>query len=120
MCPSAHHLVTVCRLTLSISLTSRDQVIGERVNLWLRKKSLMQMDLAERLGLKAPVVSRKVSGHVAWSASDLVKTAAFLDVPLSELLPEETVEMAKAPEPDGSEASPLVAGAGFEPTTSGL
>lgn len=48
-----------------------------------------------------------------------MKTAAFLDVPLSELLPEETVEMAKAPEPDGSEASPLVAGAGFEPTTSG-
>ena len=64
--------------------------------------------------------AREGLGQVAWSASDLVKTAAFLDVPLSELLPEETVEMAKASEPVGSEAFVSVAGVGFEPTTSGL
>ena len=61
---------------------------------------------------------------MAWSASDLVKTAAFLDVPLSALLPEESVEesveMAKASEPVGSEAFVSIAGVGFEPTTSGL
>ncbi|WP_407701392.1 helix-turn-helix domain-containing protein [Trueperella bialowiezensis] len=83
---------------------SVDQIIGERVNTWLRRKRLMQMELADFLGIQRSVVSRKVSGHVSWSATDLVKTAAFLDVPLSELLPEETVEMAKAPDLVGSGA----------------
>ncbi|MGO1400950.1 MAG: helix-turn-helix domain-containing protein [Flaviflexus sp.] len=97
-----------------------DQIIGENVLLWLRRQGKQQIELAEFVGLHKSSLSRKVLGKTSWSAEDLVKSAAFLQVPLSALLPESAVEMAKAPEPVGSEASHSVAGAGFEPTTSGL
>ncbi|WP_084676488.1 helix-turn-helix domain-containing protein [Actinotignum urinale] len=99
-----------------------DQIIGERVHLWLYRHNFTLTDLATWLGLSHTTVSRKVRGTTAWSASDLVKTAAFLNVPLSELLPEETVELEqeKIRNQNVVTDSRLVAGAGFEPTTSGL
>ena len=105
-----------------ISTMSINEIIGERVSIWLRRRGLMQMDLANYLGLKKPVVSRKISGHVAWSAIDLVRTAAFLDLNIEDLLPNETVELEKAKSLDSVESrdSGLVAGPGFEPGTSGL
>ena len=58
------------------------------------------MGLAEMLGLQPATVSRKIAGKTAWSVDDLVKTAAFLDVSILDLLPEETVELEKAKSSD--------------------
>lgn len=68
-----------------------DEAIGERVHLWLRRKSFMQRDLADTLNLTPAAVSHKIAGRSAWSALDLVKTAAFLDLPISELMSDDMV-----------------------------
>ncbi|WP_407640838.1 helix-turn-helix domain-containing protein [Arcanobacterium ihumii] len=98
------------------------QIVGERVNLWLRRRGLTQMSLADKLGITSATMSTKIAGKTSWSVEDLVKTAAFLDVSIADLLPEETVELEKAKSPDSVESrdSGLVAGTGFEPATSGL
>ena len=72
-----------------------DQAIGERVHIWLRRKRLMQRELATLLQITPAAVSHKIAGRSSWSAVDLVRTASFLDIPLSELLPEEMVEIEK-------------------------
>ncbi|MFC5370903.1 helix-turn-helix domain-containing protein [Arcanobacterium bovis] len=84
-----------------------DEIIGERVGLWLRRRGHTQVSLAGALGLTKASISGKVTGRVSWSATDLVKTAAFLDLPIEALLPDETVELekAKAPELVASRAS---------------
>ncbi len=99
-----------------------NQIIGERVLAWLRRRNVMQRDLAKKLELTGAAVSGKIAGRTAWSAEDLVKTAAFLDVSIADLLPEETVEIEKAKSPDSVESkdSGGVAGTGFEPATSTL
>ena len=107
-----------------------DTLVGERVRTWMYRRGLNQLDIANVLGIGGTTVSRKLSGKTSWSVNDLVRTAALLDVSISDLLADDIVELektkiahagkAKAPEPSGSEASHLVAGAGFEPTTSGL
>ena len=56
-----------------------------------------------------------------WTITDLARTAAFLDVPLGDLLPSIIVEQEKAKRPTLSgQALDVVAGTGFEPATSGL
>ena len=55
------------------------------------------------------------SGLIIWSVSDLAKAAAVLDVPLSELMPDDTIEIARAEME--SQSVPCV---GLEPTTKGL
>ncbi|WP_185934425.1 helix-turn-helix domain-containing protein [Actinobaculum suis] len=97
-----------------------DDIIAERVLTWVRRRKMQQTDLADKIGVAPATLSRKLRGHVGWSASDVVGAAVALGVPITELLPEELTQMIKAPEPKGSEASSVVAGAGFEPTTSGL
>lgn len=51
------------------------------------------MELAEFLGLTSATVSSKIAGRTSWSTEDLVKTVAFLNVSIADLLPEETVEI---------------------------
>ena len=72
-----------------------DQYIGERVMVWLKRRGETQLKLGEYLGLKKAGISRKVGGYVSWTARDLSLTAAFLGIPLSELMPEESIEIAQ-------------------------
>ncbi|MGJ9441497.1 helix-turn-helix domain-containing protein [Actinotignum sp. GS-2025c] len=74
-----------------LNLTS-DEAVGVNVVLWLRRRGKQQMDLAEWLGLTKASVSRKTLGKTPWSVQDLVATAAFLNVPISALLPDSVVE----------------------------
>ncbi|WP_367269246.1 helix-turn-helix domain-containing protein [uncultured Mobiluncus sp.] len=97
-----------------------DERIGELVRFWMYRRDTRQPQLASVLNLTQASVSRKISGKVPWTATELAKTAAMLDVPLSELMPEDTVEIAKSLEANASRDRGTVAGAGFEPTTSGL
>ncbi|WP_367262657.1 helix-turn-helix domain-containing protein [Trueperella pyogenes] len=76
--------------------------------MWMRRKGVMQMELAPALGITAGVVSRKIAGRTTWSVEDLVNAARFLDVPISELLPESAVEVGQkklAPNSSESEAN---------------
>ncbi len=61
-----------------------------------------------------------MSSTVGWSVTELIKTAAFLNVAINDLLPEETVEITKSSTVGSVEDSVIVAGTGFEPATSGL
>lgn len=69
--------------------------VGEQVRLWLRRKGSSQRDLAEALGIRGASLSRKVAGVTGWTVNDLVTTAAFLDVEISALLPDDTVDAEK-------------------------
>ena len=71
---------------------SIDAVIGERVRTWLFRRHVLQTSLARALGITQPALSRKMGGYTGWNATDLIKAAAFLEVPITELLPEELVE----------------------------
>ncbi|MGJ9632585.1 helix-turn-helix domain-containing protein [Actinotignum sp. GS-2025c] len=109
-----------------LNLTS-DEAVGVNVVLWLRRRGKQQMDLAEWLGLTKASVSRKTLGKTPWSVQDLVATAAFLNVPISALLPDSVVEQEQEQEQEkrsraSEERQDLssVAGRGFEPLTSGL
>lgn len=42
-----------------------------------------QADVAESLGLSQPAVSRRLSGEVDFSATELTKLAALLNVPVA-------------------------------------
>ncbi|MGJ9456655.1 helix-turn-helix domain-containing protein [Actinotignum sp. GS-2025e] len=105
-----------------LNLTS-DEAVGVNVVLWLRRRGKQQMDLAEWLGLTKASVSRKTLGKTPWSVQDLVATAAFLNVPISALLPDSVVEQEQEKRSRASEERQdlsSVAGRGFEPLTSGL
>ena len=98
---------------------SVDARIGELVRMWLFRKEVQQRDLAKVLDLTSATASRKIAGKTAWSATDIAKTAAFLDLPVSELMPDDVKDIVKASAGEPAKAL-AVAGAGFEPTTSGL
>ncbi|MGV9196593.1 helix-turn-helix domain-containing protein [Arcanobacterium canis] len=70
-----------------------DTRVGEQVRLWRHRRGKNQQDIAEMLQIRSATVSRKIAGKTAWSVSDLVKTAAFLNVSITDLLPEDTVEI---------------------------
>ena len=99
-----------------------DEAIGVRVNELLFRTRRTRKQLGEALGLSGPAVSKKIYGKATWSVLDLIETAEFLGVDTADLLPRR-VQPAPNTEKEAvsSEAtSCLVAGAGFEPTTSGL
>ncbi|MDY3128128.1 MAG: helix-turn-helix transcriptional regulator [Corynebacterium sp.] len=97
-----------------------DMAIGITVNDLLFRRKKTRRQLAESMGLSHQAVSRKVLGQVGWSVSDLFAVADFFNVEVSDLLPKK-VENAETPDSfSRTEGSGLVAGAGFEPTTSGL
>ena len=71
---------------------SPDAVIGERVRLWQFRRHVTQKRLAEVLRTTPPGVSRRIKGQTSWSPTDLIRVAAFLDVEISDLLPDTLVE----------------------------
>lgn len=62
--------------------------IGANVRAELARAGRTQSDLAYFLGLAQPNVSRRLRGEVEFSASELLRTAAFLGVPATTLLEE--------------------------------
>ena len=70
-----------------------DESIGERVHIWLRRRGLMQRDLAAVLGISPAAVSHKIAGRSSWSALDLVKASTLLQLPLGELISDEMIEI---------------------------
>ncbi|WP_406708695.1 helix-turn-helix domain-containing protein [Trueperella pyogenes] len=59
------------------------------------RRKLNQLDIARVLGIGGTTVSRKLSGKTGWSVTDLVKTAALLDISIADLIDESLVENEK-------------------------
>ena len=110
--------------TLKRSMMTADEAIGVMVNDLMFRNRVSRKRLGEAIGMTGQGVSRKVLGQVAWTINDLYLVADFFSVPVESLLPR------RVESPSDREKSPsseekgdhryVVAGAGFEPTTSGL
>lgn len=66
---------------------STSEHIGEKVHTVMWKKRVTQIELAERLGIGQPALSRKLRGARPWTIDELLDVGRILDVPLSDLLP---------------------------------
>lgn len=99
----------------SFTTDTPDAAVGMKINqlLFLQRKT--RKELAQALNTSPATAGRKVLGSISWSLSDLFAAADFFDVDVTDLLPRR-IEKAPGENSEGQ----LVAGAGFEPTTSGL
>ncbi len=109
---------------------SVNECIGATVNQYLFDRHITKTRLAEALGIAQTNASKKVRGTVTWSAEDLLAAADLLEVDVQDLMPQRIAGQwlpapfkpayRKDPVPTGTGSDRLVAGAGFEPATSGL
>ncbi|WP_420830283.1 helix-turn-helix domain-containing protein [Corynebacterium uropygiale] len=98
-----------------------EQCISMKINQLLFTRHVTKKALAEAIGTSPSNLGRKVRGDVVWAIDELYAAADFFGLDVVDLLPRRVT-------PQGQEKSPstevkgddLVAGAGFEPTTSGL
>ena len=90
------------------------EAIGTHVHMLIWRRGITQRELAAGIGLQEAAVSRKLRGRARWSLDELYATAAYLGLEPAGLLPQQS-----PPAREGKGAA-VVAGAGFEPATSGL
>lgn len=64
-----------------------NQAVGRAVHQVLWDRRLRQIDLCDALGLSRQSVSQKLRGERPWSVDELLATARYLEVPVTELLP---------------------------------
>ena len=112
------------------SLDGFDAAVGFTVQQHLFALGLTRTRLGDLLGVPGQSVSNRLRGKVRWTAGDLAVAAEAFGVTPADLFPTRGESgwvpapyvpgTQKAPVPSGTEASGLVAGAGFEPATSGL
>ncbi len=98
-----------------------DEAIGITVNHLMFLNRTTRKALGEALGISGPAVGKKLRGENGWSVTDLYGVAEYFQIPVADLLPKKVDAMQETPDSlSQTEGSGLVAGAGFEPTTSGL
>lgn len=97
-----------------------NEALGIKVNELMFRNRISRKQLGEHLGITGQGVSRKVLGQSAWTLDDLYRVADFFDISVEDLLPRRVPQTQETPDSlSRTEGSNLVAGAGFEPTTSG-
>lgn len=106
-------------MTAIVALQHENERIGAEVRAWMARRELRQIDVAEVLGVAQKNVSRRIRGDIPFRIDELLTLARFMGITLAQLLGEEIVNE-KNPHPMGEGSSFLVAGEGFEPSTSGL
>ena len=100
--------------------------VAQRVNhLMFINGRMTQRRLGSLIGIAAPTVAVKMTGRNRWSLEDLLSLCEVFGVSPNYMLGFEPIEAASpqkeiAPAARAAGAMTLVAGAGFEPTTSGL
>jgi transcriptional regulator with XRE-family HTH domain len=62
-----------------------NESIASEVRAEMARRSLTQTDLAARLGWNQSMLSRRLSGEVAFSTTDIEQLANALSVPLGQL-----------------------------------
>ena len=84
-------------------------------------RNITRRRLGEALGVQGQVVSKKLRGQSRWTIEEIYAMAEFFEVDLMDLLPRKLPRGYEIGAPfDKGPRSNLVAGAGFEPATSGL
>ncbi|WP_171002885.1 helix-turn-helix domain-containing protein [Bifidobacterium moukalabense] len=73
-----------------------EDTIIRNVRLYLTIRGISQASLANTLGIKAPTLSQKMTGKIAWSVADLVNAADFLGVTPQDLMDDSMVKSAEA------------------------
>lgn len=112
-----------------------DEALGFAINQQMFAERLTNIDLGRALGISKSTVSRKVRGHVTWSAEEVSLAAHLFGIPVDALMPTPdgsggwmpapyvpagAAQIRRDPTPVGTGSSQVVAGTGFEPATSGL
>ena len=87
--------MTYCHgMTNRHGIAARDMynaMAGELVESARENAKLTQTELARRLGMTQPALSRKLSGARGWDIGELIEVASVLDVPITDLIPERRV-----------------------------
>lgn len=97
------------------------EAIGISVNQLLFTRNITRRRLGEALGVQGEAVSKKLRGQSRWTIEEVYAMAEFFEVDLMDLLPRKLPRGYEIGAPfDKGPQSNLVAGAGFEPATSGL
>ena len=98
-----------------------NEAVGAKIDQLMFRSRTSRKDLADALGITGAAVSKKIYGQNRWALEELFDAADFFGVEVTDLLPRRvsSLETGKAPSEEGADPK-LVAGAGFEPTTSGL
>ncbi len=98
-----------------------DEAIGITVNQLMFLNRVTRKELGSSIGISGPAMGKKIRGENGWSITDLFGVAEFFGISVVDLLPRRVPQTQEAPDSQKrTEGSNLVAGAGFEPTTSGL
>lgn len=97
------------------------EAIGVSVNQLLFTRNITRRRLGEALGVQGEAVSKKLRGQSRWTIEEIYAMAEFFELDLMDLLPRKLPRGYEIGAPfDKGPQSNLVAGAGFEPATSGL
>ena len=97
------------------------EAIGVSVNQLLFTRNITRRRLGEALGVQGEAVSKKLRGQSRWTIEEVYAMAEFFELDLMDLLPRKLPRGYEIGAPcDKRPQSNLVAGAGFEPATSGL
>lgn len=78
--------------------------IGEKVHTLMWRSGRTQVQLAAVLNVDQGSVSNRLRGKTVWSAVELAAVAAWLDVPITDLMPE--VELDPPDPSDGVAGAP--------------
>ncbi|WP_297587809.1 helix-turn-helix domain-containing protein [uncultured Mobiluncus sp.] len=97
-------------------------VVASNIRAEASRLGYTQIEFGRALGISQNQITRRWKGQIKWQLDELDAVAALLGLTVNDLITPprgglgyEKGPGAKAPEPFGA-----VAGAGFEPTTSGL
>ena len=97
-----------------------DEAIGITVNQLMFTHRVTRKMLGDALGISGQTLGRKVRGQISWSLAEIFAIAAYFNIEVTDLLPRRVPQTQETPDSlSRTEGSNLVAGAGFEPTTSG-
>jgi hypothetical protein len=69
-------------------VTETATAVADQIRSALALRNRRGVDLAAHLGVSPVYVSRRMRGHVEWSASEVVAIASWLGIPISHLLGE--------------------------------
>ncbi len=113
--------------TKQIPLTA---AIGSTIAQYLFLYGMTRADLGEVLGTTSQNISGRLHGRSKWTAEEMVILASYFGVTVNDLMPTSDGQGGWLPAPFvprkakgpvfSDQAFASVAGAGFEPTTSGL
>lgn len=74
---------------VTASVTPMRELIAEEVRALLGRRKLNASELARRLGVSQPYISRRLTGDTAFDVDDLEKIAQILNVEVADLFPRE-------------------------------